>query len=223
MSAQGFTSRTPVASKPATSHVTTVIPCTTAVASIGASRSARGPDAQSRAGQRDCGIDRQDARPGPGQHMAVHPAPEPAAPFGAAPQDAQYADLQFHEGQRGKEEARRILGRNPRRNTGVDPAVAGLAELRDDIRVQQEHQASSAGGLSMRARGLEVDISQSRHRERIQQAAAPARQPPVIPDAEQDICEPGDPAGLSELIERLLRAATRQGILKEFSPVRYIP
>ena len=85
--------------------------------------------------------------------MAVHPAHEPAAPFGAAPQDAQYADLQFHEGQRGKEEARRILGRNPRRNTGVDPAVAGLAEL----------------------------------------------------------------------IERLLRAATRQGILKEFSPVRYIP
>ena len=49
LSAQGFTSRTPVASKSAMFPVTTVIPRTMAVAAIGASRSARGSGTCSRA------------------------------------------------------------------------------------------------------------------------------------------------------------------------------
>ena len=59
---------------------------------------ARAGRVQSRAGQRDGRIDRQDARLERGENAVVHPTPEPAALFGIAPLDVQYADLQFHEG-----------------------------------------------------------------------------------------------------------------------------
>ena len=116
---------------------------------------------QSGAFQRDGGIDRQGAFLEFGEDVAVHPTPQQCPLAGVAPLDAQDADLQFPQGQGRDVEARCVLRGNPCADTGIGPAVAGLAQFGDGIRVQQKRQERSAAGLSMLARGGSNSISAS--------------------------------------------------------------
>ena len=96
-------SATPVDLKSATLPVTTVMPCTMAVAAIRASRSARGSGTCSRARFRATAASTESVRsPELGPHVPIHPASKPAPLFRIAPFDARFADFPFHESQRGE-------------------------------------------------------------------------------------------------------------------------
>ena len=133
-SAQGSTTSALVVSESTTFPATTVIPCTSAVAAMSASRfRPRVWHMERRAFQGDNGIDGQRALQTLGQHIPVHPGSQPLPQPGVVPFDAKNADFQLHEGQRRDVEPRRSAGTRTCDHGNGSEALSS-AKIQDTVR-----------------------------------------------------------------------------------------
>ena len=100
---------------------------------------------QGRTAERYGSIDGQSSIQELRQNVMCHPCPEPSAPGGVASLDQEDAKLNFHQGYNGKIESYGVHAGQPGNYVRVGFAVASLAQLGEDVDVEQEHQEKSAG------------------------------------------------------------------------------
>src|SRR5271165_6704189 len=91
----------------------------------------------------------------------IHPGAKPGPLEGIAPLDPKDAKLNLHEGDSGEVKGPGVHAGQPRDDVGVGFAVAGLAQLGNDVGIEYEHYEKSAGRARSRARGGSNSISAS--------------------------------------------------------------
>lgn len=84
-------------------------------------------------------VDRQGALREFGQDMVIHPGAQLGSLRGVAPLDAQDAKLKLHERDDRDIKGGSVHTGQPNDNTCVGLAIAGFAQLGDDVGVKQEH------------------------------------------------------------------------------------
>lgn len=105
-------------------------------------------------------VDGKDA-PGEGRpDMVVQPGAEEAPLGGIAALDAENTALELEDGYGGDEEARRVTGLDPGGDGGVGLAVADLAQLGDDMGVEEVVQSRSTLRVLIAARGGSKSMSE---------------------------------------------------------------